>query len=140
MLNQSAEYALRAVLYMANAGAGRAYKATEIAAALDLPATYLSKIMHTLVRERVLRSVRGPTGGYSLAVAAARLPVVQIVAPFQPIEQSDRCLMGDRACDHTDPCAAHQRWGAMKAHFTSFLQKTTVAEMLTPIPKITEVA
>lgn len=134
MLNQSAEYALRAVLYMARLGAEKPFKATDIAADLGLPPTYLSKIMHGLVRARVLRSLRGPAGGYSLAIVPEALSIERVVAPFQDLEPEGRCLMGDRACDIEHPCDAHQRWSQMKSEVTSFLQHTTVADMLTPLP------
>ena len=53
MLNQSADYALRATLYMAHHGPDLTYKATAVADALGIPANYLSKIMYELVRARV---------------------------------------------------------------------------------------
>lgn len=132
MLNQSAEYALRATLYMANNGADRAYKATAVAHALGLPATYLSKIMYELVRARVLTSVRGPAGGYTLAVPPEKLSIDRIVAPFQDLEPRRKCLMGDRKCDIKNPCVAHQHWGEIKRNFTSSLQNATLATLLTP--------
>lgn len=147
MLNQSAEYALRATLFMANSGPDRAFKATSIAEALGLPANYLSKILHELVRARVLTSVRGPTGGYSLAIPPEELSLDRIVEPFQELAPSSQCLMGDRKCDKRHPCAAHQRWGQIKELLASSLQNTTLAMMLTPLPesagkpeKLTEVA
>ena len=132
MLNQSAEYALRATLYMAHNGADRAYKATAVAQALGLPATYLSKIMYELVRARVLTSVRGPTGGYTLAIAPAKLSLDRIIAPFQDLEPRRKCLMGDRKCDLQNPCVAHQHWSEIKRSFTSSLQNTTLGTLLTP--------
>jgi Rrf2 family protein len=135
MLNQSAEYALRATLYMASLGPDKAYKATVVADALGLPANYLSKVMHELVRSRVLTSVRGPTGGYSLAVAPAALPLEKIIEPFQDLEPRGHCLMGDRQCDRRRPCPAHERWGRIKDTLTASLQQTTLADMLTPLPR-----
>ena len=133
MLNQTADYALRATLYMAHNGADRSYKATAVADALGLPANYLSKIMYELVRARVLTSVRGPTGGYTLAIPAARLSIDRIVAPFQDLEPRRKCLMGNRRCDMKNPCIAHQHWSEIKNNFTSTLQNTTLATLLTPI-------
>jgi len=138
MLNQSAEYALRATLYMANLGPDRAYKATNVAQALGLPANYLSKVMHELVRSHVLKSVRGPTGGYSLAVAPAKLALEKIIAPFQDLEPRSACLMGDRRCNRKRPCPAHERWGRIKESLAASLQQTTLADML-PLPRETTI-
>ncbi len=119
---------------MAHQGPDKAYKATVIADALDLPANYLSKVLHELVRARVLTSVRGPTGGYSLAAAPEALTLDLIVAPFQELASSGQCLMGARKCDHRHPCVAHQRWQTIKDMFSTSLQNTTLAMMLAPLP------
>jgi Rrf2 family protein len=132
MLNQSADYALRATLYMAHNGAERAYKATTVADALGLPFNYLSKILVELVRADVLTSGRGPTGGYTLAVPPERLSLEQIIAPFQDLEPRRKCLMGDRNCDVNNPCVAHHSWSEIKNEFTAGLRNTTLAALLTP--------
>ena len=132
MLNQSADYALRATLFMAHNGADRAYKATTVADALGLPFNYLSKILVELVRAGVLTSGRGPTGGYTLAVQPEQLSLEKIIAPFQDLEPRRKCLMGDRVCDVKNPCVAHHRWSEIKNEFTSGLRHTTLAALLTP--------
>ena len=134
MLNQSAEYALRAALLMAHNGADEAWKASAIAAALGVPANYLSKVMHVLARAGVFTSVRGPSGGYTLAEPPARIRLVRVVEPFQQLDPGTTCLMGDRPCDHAQPCVAHQRWSRHKDAFSDFLHNTTLADMLEPLP------
>jgi Rrf2 family transcriptional regulator, iron-sulfur cluster assembly transcription factor len=135
MLNQSAEYALRAMLFMAQGGAG-AYKAPDIASALGLPNTYLSKVMHQLVKAGVLRSVRGPTGGYTLAREAGQISLQEIASPFQAPKASSQCLLGNRACDRSHPCAAHGRWLRINDAVASHLNNTTLADMLKPEPHV----
>ena len=73
MLSQTAEYALRAVLYVAEHGDDRLVQVSEMARVLRIPRNYLSKIVHALVREGVLHSTRGKSGGFRLAVAPDRL-------------------------------------------------------------------
>jgi Rrf2 family transcriptional regulator, iron-sulfur cluster assembly transcription factor len=145
LLNQSAEYALRAMLYIANQG--RACKASAVAQALGVPGNYLAKVLNQLARVRVLRSERGPTGGFSLARPAYELTLDAIVEPFQQLQSNSRCLMGDRPCDHARPCAAHQHWSHIKSSFTSRLRHTTLAELVEPFTpdtseslRLTEVA
>jgi Rrf2 family transcriptional regulator, iron-sulfur cluster assembly transcription factor len=135
MLNQSAEYALRAMLYMAQGGDG-AYKAPDIARALGLPNTYLSKVMHQLVKAGVLRSVRGPAGGYTLARRSYEISIHEIAAPFQAVQPRRQCLLGNRPCDRAQPCAAHGRWSRINDVVASQLNNTTLADMLTPEPRV----
>src|SRR5690348_15389074 len=67
VLNDTAEYALRAALYIAQNGtAQKPAQAEQVAAALDIPRNYLSKILHIYTRNGVLLSTRGPNGGFWL--------------------------------------------------------------------------
>src|SRR5690606_6227227 len=67
MLSDTAEYALRATLYIAqHANDTRLVRTDETAQALGVPRNYLSKILHVLARHGVLSSTRGPLGGFRL--------------------------------------------------------------------------
>ena len=67
MLSRTSQYALRAILYLADQPVERSVRAIDVAENLDVPANYLSKILHTLARSGLLISERGPRGGFRLA-------------------------------------------------------------------------
>jgi Rrf2 family transcriptional regulator, iron-sulfur cluster assembly transcription factor len=130
MLNQSADHALRAVLFVARQQEGTHCSADQIAAALDVPRNYLGKLLNTLTQTGVLHSTRGPGGGFRLAVAATELPLARVVEPFHRLPERRSCLLGNGACDPGNPCGSHARWQAMQARLTGFFETTTVAVML----------
>jgi Rrf2 family protein len=130
MLSQTAEYALRAVLYLAEHGGARTVRVAEMAGALRIPQNYLSKILHLLARAGVLVSTRGKTGGFQLAVPATRLRLYEIVAPFDRMDERRRCLLGRPRCSDGTACAAHTRWKEVADRVTSFFRETTVADLL----------
>ncbi|HEU5262842.1 MAG TPA: Rrf2 family transcriptional regulator [Gemmatimonadales bacterium] len=128
MLSQTAEYALRAVLYLGeHTGPVRV---GDMAQALQIPRNYLSKILHLLARTGVLASARGKTGGFQLAVPADRLRLHHIIAPFDRIDERRRCLLGRPQCSDRTACAAHTRWKDVADTVASFFRETTVAELL----------
>lgn len=129
MLSQTAEYALRAVLYLAERGHPGAVPVDEIADALGIPANYLSKTLQVLARGRVLSSLRGPHGGFQLAVAPEDLSLMRVVAPFDPIVETRRCLLGRPECSDRNPCAAHDKWKATAEKVAHFFRSTTVADV-----------
>jgi Rrf2 family iron-sulfur cluster assembly transcriptional regulator len=135
MLNQSAEYALRAMLYMAQ-GDGGSYKAPAIASALGIPNAYLGKVVQQLAKAGVLSSGRGPNGGYSLARGPGEISLREIAEPFQTLRPRSQCLLGNRPCDRTQPCAAHNRWRRINDEVAAQLNNTTLADMLTPEPRL----
>jgi Rrf2 family protein len=129
MLSQTAEYALRAVLYVAQHG-DRLVQAGEMAQALRIPRNYLSKIVHALAREGVLESTRGKSGGFRLAHTPDRVTVAQVVAPFDRLDEVRHCLLGRAQCSDRNACAAHRRWKDVAERVAAFFRETTVAELL----------
>jgi DNA-binding IscR family transcriptional regulator len=81
------------------------------------------------VRAGVLRSVRGPNGGFQLVDAPHALSVARIVAPFLPSQQT-RCLMGRPDCGGATPCAAHHRWRSVADGIDRFFEQTSAAQLL----------
>jgi Rrf2 family protein len=130
VLNQSADHALRAVLFVARQPGDARCSADLIAASIGVPRNYLGKLLHTLTQAGVLDSVRGPGGGFSLAVQPDVLTLAAVVEPFQRLPERRACLLGNGACDPARSCASHERWQAMADQLTSFFQATTITVML----------
>jgi Rrf2 family protein len=129
LLSHTAEYALRAVLFLAEHGRERAVRVDEMARALRLPRNYLSKTLHQLARSGVLASTRGKAGGFRLAVPAERLTLHRVVAPFGDVNDRRRCLLGRPACSDRTACAAHDQWRDVAEHVSTFFRETTVADL-----------
>jgi Rrf2 family protein len=126
-LSSTAQQAIHAVLYIAaNSGEGPV-RVGDVARALGCPRNYLSKTLHGLVRAGVLRSERGPRGGFRLADAPERLTLARIIAPFEPV--GDRpSLVGTRAGLHHGTALA--RWTRLAERVDQFFATTTVAGLL----------
>jgi Rrf2 family protein len=132
MLSQTAEYALRGVLYLAEHGAERPVPVDQIAQSLAIPRNYLSKILHTLGKRNVLSSSRGPHGGFALAIPAERLSLLEVVEPFDELDARGACLLGRERCSDTSPCAAHHRWKEVSETVGAFFRDTTVDQLIRP--------
>lgn len=129
MLSQTSEYALRAVVFLAERDDDLPVRVETIGAALGIPANYLSKTLNVLVRKKVLASMRGPTGGFRLAVRPEQLLLLKVVEPFDPIVQRRRCLLGKPECSDRTACHAHDAWKKTAETVTHFFRTTTVADI-----------
>lgn len=129
-LPQTAEYALRAVLAIAEARGDEPVRVGDIARTLKVPRNYLSKTLHQLARAGVLRSTRGPHGGFRLAKPAGRLALAEVVGPFLPAD-GRRCVLGRASCSDTTPCAAHEHWKQVSQRMRGFFDQTTIADLRT---------
>jgi Rrf2 family protein len=129
LLSKSGEYALQALLHLAS-DPGRRMPTNQIAEALDAPSNYLSKLLHRLARGGVLRSVRGPQGGFELTLPAEQLSLAEALAPIEAERLDRRCLLGRPQCSDRNPCAAHGQWRSLAEHIDRFLAETTIADVL----------
>lgn len=131
ILSRTAEYALRAVLHLAQHEGDVPVRVGDIAEALSVPRNYLSKILHELGRAGVLTSVRGPKGGFRLGWPASSLSLEDVVCRFDLLDDGTACVLGQPGgCSDEDPCAAHDRWRDLSGRLTAFFRETTVAELL----------
>ena len=130
-LPRTAEYALRAVSYIAEHQDDGPVPVSEIATALSAPQNYLSKTLYRLGALGVLESVRGVQGGYRLGVVPEQCRLASIVEPFLA-ESEHHCIMGHVRCSEEMPCGAHRRWMAVLDTARSFFSELTMADLLTP--------
>ena len=132
MFGRSADYALRALLFIAREGGdGRYVHADRIAGATAMPANYTGKILNTLAREGLLTSSRGPTGGFRLARDAAAITAAEVVDLFTAAPANRQCILGAAPCSPRKPCAAHERWTAVLDAQRAPLAATTIASLIT---------
>jgi len=130
VLSSTSDYALRAILVLAQATDGRPLRADQIARATASPANYLAKTLNALAKAGLVNSTRGPYGGFVLAIPAAELSLAQIIDCFDEPRPQTRCLLGNAPCDSRRPCTAHTRWTAIKDARRAALADTTVADLL----------
>ena len=130
LLSQTGKYALRASIHLAERGTDQPISVGEIAAALDVPRNYLSKILHQLAREGILISERGPRGGFRLAARPEDLSLARVVSVVDPGLLDRKCLLGRADCSDEDPCPAHATWRELAERLERFLSETTVADLL----------
>lgn len=130
MISKTAEYALRAVLYLARVNDRRPVPVDDIARALGAPRNYLSKTLHELARVGVLRSLRGPAGGFSLAADPETLTVAEVADRFDESRTSGMCLLGGRPCDTANPCGAHHLWSQAQDASRAQLTRMTIAQLV----------
>ena len=128
-ISGTSQYAIRAVVYVATNATDAPVRVAPMAAALKVPRNYLSKTLYMLARAGVLRSTRGPRGGFELAVPASKLTLARVTEPFDDAG-TRHCLLGRARCGDDNPCAAHAHWSAVSESLQTFFRQTTVADLL----------
>jgi Rrf2 family nitric oxide-sensitive transcriptional repressor len=106
MISATAEYALRAAVFLASKPES-AHTVTEVAAATKVPTGYLAKILQGLAKAGLATSQRGVRGGFQLARPASEISVLEVLAAANsPVQRIERCPLGLEG--HTSLCPVHK--------------------------------
>lgn len=128
MISQTAEYALRAMVFLAEQPE-KSFSIPRIAEATQVPSQYLAKVMQDLARLGVVASRRGVKGGYSLARAANTVTLLEIVQAVDPVRRITACPLG--LASHKDRlCTLHARIDHACEQFEVAFQATTLGQLL----------
>ncbi|RMF80005.1 MAG: Rrf2 family transcriptional regulator [Planctomycetota bacterium] len=130
LLNQTCEYALRAMTYIAQCQANGAVQARQIAEHTQVPQQYLQKVLTDLARAKILSSARGIGGGFRLKRPADQIRLADVIRRFDDISSHTQCPFGNTQCGITNPCPIHDRWSIVVAAYSSFLENTTLADLI----------
>jgi len=132
MISQTAEYALRAIVFLADQrGAPRTV--TQIAEVTQVPAGYLAKVMQGLSRAQLVKSQRGLNGGFVLARDPQELSVLEVVNEVDPIRRYPECPLGI-ASHGRQLCPLHRRLDDAAQTVEDAFGNTMVAE-LSAVPR-----
>ncbi len=128
MISQTAEYALRSVVYLGSQ-VGQPVTTQRIAAATGVPAGYLSKVLQALGRAGLVNAQRGLKGGYALARPLGELTVLDVINAVDPLERIIRCPLGS-AAHHGNLCSLHRRLDQAIERAESLYRETTIEQLL----------
>ena len=127
--SRSAEYAIRAFVNLAQVPSGKYAMVKNIAQQEGIPTHFLAKILQQLARKGLLRSSKGPTGGFSLRTPAKEVSLIQLVEALDGLTDYQKCVSGLAECTDDAPCGMHDSWKALRSRIMDYLEQTTIADL-----------
>jgi len=124
-----ADYAVRAVVELAGSSQAAPRKVDDIAQAQQIPVSFLENILTQLRSSGVVRSQRGPEGGYWLARPAEELDLAHVI---RAVEGPLVGVRGQRPeeIEYTGSAEALQQvWIALRANLRKVLEEVSVADV-----------
>jgi Rrf2 family transcriptional regulator, nitric oxide-sensitive transcriptional repressor len=128
MFSQTAEYALRIVVYLASLK-GAPATIRQIAGVTKVPEGYLAKVLQSLSRARILSSQRGLHGGSTLSRPAEQLSVYDVLDAVSPLPRITTCPLGLKS-HGVNLCPLHRRMDDAMASVERAFRDSTIADLL----------
>jgi Rrf2 family transcriptional regulator, iron-sulfur cluster assembly transcription factor len=130
MFSKSCHYGLQAMIYIAlKSTDGNNVDLTQIATELDIPKHFLSKILQQLVKNQLLQSMKGPTGGFRLNRPSDQITLVQIIKAIDGLDIFNQCGIGFKACDDDHPCPIHHDYKVVRNRIQHLFETKTLLEL-----------
>jgi Rrf2 family protein len=123
-ITRQADYAVRAVLYLAGLNNGRRAPTSEIARKQHIPPSFLAKIVSQLSVAGVVQTSRGARGGVSLARPSADISLLEVVEAIDGPISLNECVLDPKACVFGADCAVHEVWCKAQVELVDKLRET----------------
>ena len=128
-ITRQADYAVRAVLYLAQQQPGQRVSTAEVGREQKIPVSFLAKIVAQLAAAGVLHTTRGAHGGLWLARPAEMLSVLEVVEAIDGPLALNACVLDPAACELSDDCAVRAVWCEAQADLARRLAQATFGQL-----------
>ncbi len=133
--SRQCEYALQAIIYLAQKKPGEMTTIKEISSHLGIPFHFLGKIFQKLSHKGLLHSMKGVSGGFWLAKPAEEIVLMDIVIAVDGSDIMNLCVLGYSECNGDAPCPMHNEWKTTKENFFAALSKKNILDVAKEIKK-----
>jgi Rrf2 family iron-sulfur cluster assembly transcriptional regulator len=135
MLSNSCKYGIRALIYIASQPREKGKTGIkQISRDLELPTPFLAKILQQLARQKILTSMKGPHGGFSLQKDPEKISLLDIVKTIDGDDLFSNCIIHNSSCISVDrekvPCPVHDDYVHLREELIKIFSNTTVNDLV----------
>lgn len=134
MLSLTCKTAIKAVIYLASKfDSGEKAGIKEIAEFIDASEHTVGKMLQTLVKEKVINSAKGPTGGFYITARQKTQPIIAVIEAFDGKDVFKQCGLGLSKCAATHPCPIHDEYKIVRDLFEKMARNNTMSDLCEPV-------
>ncbi|MCX8117563.1 MAG: Rrf2 family transcriptional regulator [Desulfobacterota bacterium] len=127
-VTREADYAVRCVLYLAQ-NPDKTASAKAISESMEIPRTFLAKILQRLAAKGIVSSVRGVAGGFQLAKKPREISLLDVIEAIQGPSAMNVCAIDRRRCSRSSTCTVHPIWTEIRTHVEKRLRRENFATL-----------
>jgi Rrf2 family protein len=137
-ITRQADYALRAMLYLAQMEPTQRAATSQIAEIQKIPPSFLAKIISQLSIAGLIHTSRGARGGVSLARPPEAISVLEVVEAIDGPIALNECSQSAGGCPFGDTCPLRSLWCGTQAEMVDRLRRTTFGQVLSQMTPVAE--
>jgi len=101
----------------------------EISERQDVSVAYLEQILNSLRKAGIIKSIKGPGGGYLLGMKPAEISIGAILRELEGPVAITSCLDPKEGCIRVEGCVTHLLWKSLGEKIESFLDTMTLQDL-----------
>ncbi len=131
MFSKACEYAIRSSIYVASQTLHhKRVSLSDVAEKIQSPEAFTSKILQKLVKHNIIKSIKGPGGGFEVDVNHLdNIKLKLIVEAFEG-DVLNRCSLGLNECSDTHPCPFHNKYKPIKEKLLYVFETTSLNDLM----------
>ncbi len=129
-LSTKGQYGVRAMYEIARGYPDEPVNIKSISRRQDVSIHYLEQILNRLRRAGLIKSVKGPGGGYLLTRPPEEISIAEILEELEGPFALTSCLNPEEGCVRVDRCVTHLLWKSLGWQIESFLRTVTLDDLL----------
>ncbi|RFM31835.1 RrF2 family transcriptional regulator [Chitinophaga silvisoli] len=134
MLSFTCKTAIKAVIYLSSKHrSGENAGIKEIAECINASEHTVGKLLQVLVRQGVIRSMKGPAGGFNISDTQMKQPIMDIVAAIDGKQVFKGCGLGLSRCSATHPCPIHSEYGKARGIIAELFNNKRIEDLCEPV-------
>ncbi len=122
-------YAVMALVSLAGASRGNPVTLRDISRQEDISELYLQQLFSRLRRRNLVKSVRGPGGGFILARRPSEITIGEIIRTAEGKNTRVGCRSSGRKCGMIERCKTQNMWDSLEARIDEFLDSITIEHL-----------
>lgn len=138
MLSRAADYAVRALVYLAGLDHSMLVAQQEIATAIDAPYTFSGKVLQRLVAAGFVLSRRGKGGGFGLTERGRASSMFDVVVAVDGHPALNDCLSAEGRCHRAAHCAARRVWSTAQSQVIATLRAARIEVLAQETARLAE--
>jgi len=138
-LTRGADYAVRVMVHLALTVSDGHLSLKELAEAVEVPESFLSKVLQALAHAGLIASRRGHAGGFRITPRGHESSMREVIEAIDGPIRLNVCLAHGASCARKAHCPAHPVWVRAQAALFDVLSSVTVAAMATQAHRLTRI-
>lgn len=134
MLSYTCKTAIKAVIYLASKFDSRENAGIkEIAEYINASEHTVGKLLQTLVKQGIINSVKGPSGGFYISKEQIKQPIINIVEAIDGKNIFKECGLGLSKCSAAHPCPIHNEYKEAREMIEKLFKRKKISDLCEPV-------